>query len=54
MAGIYYRLLYFFDSWYSKVTEIKLMNYFSLASKDSKLERNETFSIEIIVYFIRN
>ena len=26
-------LVLFFDSWYSKVIEIKLMNYFSLASK---------------------
>ena len=32
-----------FDSWCSKVIEIKLMNYFSLASKNSKLERNEAF-----------
>ena len=30
------------------------MNYFSLASKNSKLERNEPFSPEIILYFIRN
>ena len=30
------------------------MNYFSLASKNSKLERNEPFSAEIILYFIRN
>ena len=30
------------------------MNYFSLASKNSKLERNEAFSAEIILYFIRN
>ena len=44
----------FFDSWYSKVIEIKLMNYFSLVSKNSKLERNEPFSAEIILYFIRN
>ena len=44
----------FFDSWYSKVIEIKLTNYFSLASKNSKLERNEPFSAEIILYFIRN
>ena len=44
----------FLDSWYSKVIEIKLMNYFSLASKNSKLERNEAFSAEIILYFIRN
>ena len=56
MAGICYRLLYFFffASWYSKVIEIKLMNYFSLASKNSKLELNEAFSAEIILYFIRN
>ena len=51
---ILYRLLYFFDSWYSKVIEIKLMNYFSVASKNSKLERNDPFSAEIILYFIRN
>ena len=54
MAGICYRLLYFFASWYSKVIEIKLMNYFSVASKNSKLELNEAFSAEIIVYVIRN
>ena len=30
------------------------MNYFSLASKNSKLELNEAFSAEIILYFIRN
>ena len=53
MAGIYYRILYFFDSWYSKVIEIKLSN-FSLASKNSKLEHNEAFSAEIILYIIRN
>ena len=29
------------------------MNY-SLASKNSKLERNEAFSAEIILFFIRN
>ena len=46
--------LVLFDSWYSKVIEIKLMNYFSLASKNSKLECNEAFSVEIILYFIRN
>ena len=54
MAGINYRLLHFFDSWYSKVIEIKLMNYFSLAFKNLKLERNEAFSAWIILYFIRN
>ena len=43
-----------FDSWYSKVIEIKLMDYFSLASKNSKLERNEAFSAEIVLFFIRN
>ena len=42
-------LVLFVDSWYSKVIEIKLMNYFSLASQNSKLERNE-----IILHFIRN
>ena len=47
-------LVHFVDSWYSKVIEIKLMNYFSLASQNSKLERNEAFSSEIILYFIRN
>ena len=31
-----------------------MMNYFSLASKNLKVERNGTFSAEIIVYFIRN
>ena len=46
--------LYFFESWYSEVIEIKLMNYFSLTSKNSKLERNEAFSADIILYFIRN
>ena len=30
------------------------MNFFSLASKISKLELNEAFSAEIILYFIRN
>ena len=30
------------------------MKYFSLASKNSKLERNEPFPAEIILYFIRN
>ena len=30
------------------------MNYFSLASQNSKLVRNEAFSAEIILYFIRN
>ena len=30
------------------------MSYFSLACKNSKLERNEPFSAEIILYFIRN
>ena len=55
MAGIYYIVsCTFFDSWYLKVIEIKLMNYFSLESKNSKLERNELFSAEIILYFIRN
>ena len=44
----------FVNSWYSKVIEIKLMNYFSLASQNSKLERNEAFSAEITLYFIRN
>ena len=34
--------------------DIKLMNYFSLASKNSKLERNDAFSAEIILCFIRN
>ena len=33
---------------------IKLTNYFSLASKNLKLERNEAFSAEIILYFTRN
>ena len=47
-------LVLFVDSWYSKLIEIKLMNYFSLASQNSKLERNEAFSAEIILYFIRN
>ena len=47
-------LVLFVDSWYSKVIEIKLMNYFSLEPKNSKLERNEAFSAEIILYFIRN
>ena len=47
-------LVLFVDSWYSKVIEIKMMNYFSLASKNSKLEHNEAFSAEIILYFIRN
>ena len=47
-------LVLFVDHWYSKVIEINLMNYFSLASKNSKLERNEAFSAEIILYFIRN
>ena len=47
-------LVLFVDSWYSKVIEIKLMNYFSLASQSSKLERNEAFPAEIILYFIRN
>ena len=54
MAGIYYRLLYCFESCYSKVIGIKLRNNFSLASKNSKLERNEAFSAEITLYFIRN
>ena len=48
MAGMYYR------SWYSNVIEIKLMDYFSLASKNSNLERNEAFSAEMILCFIRN
>ena len=30
------------------------MNYFSLASQNSKLEHNKAFSAEIILYFIRN
>ena len=30
------------------------MNYFSLASQNSKLECNEAFSAEILLYFIRN
>ena len=30
------------------------MNYFSIVSQNSKLERNEAFSAEIILYFIRN
>ena len=47
-------LVLFVDRWYSKVIEIKLMNYFSLASQNSKLERNKAFSAEIILYFIRN
>ena len=47
-------LVLFVDSWYSKVIEIKLMNYFSLASQNSKLERNEAFWAEIILYFIKN
>ena len=47
-------LVLFVDSWYSKVIEIKLMNYFSPASQNSKLERNEAFSAEIILYFVRN
>ena len=47
-------LVLFVDSCYSKVIEIKLMNYFSLASQNSKLERNKAFSAEIILYFIRN
>ena len=58
---ILYRLLYFFfffffflDSWYSKGIEIKLMNYFSLASKNSNLERNGPFLAKIRLYFIRN
>ena len=61
MAGIYFNgwhilssLVLFVDSWYSKAIEIKLMNYFSLASKNSKLERIKAFSAEIILYFIRN
>ena len=47
-------LVLFVDSWYSKVIEVKLMNYFSLTSQNSKQERNEVFSAEIILYFIRN
>ena len=31
-----------------------MMNYFSLASENRKLERNEAFSAEIIMFFIRN
>ena len=55
MSGIYCVVsCTFFDSWYSKVIEIKLMNYFSLLSKNSKLERNKPFSAEIILYFIGN
>ena len=49
MAKIYDRLLYFFDSWYSNV-----FDYFSLAFKKLKPERNEAFSAGIILYFIRN
>ena len=30
------------------------MNYFSFASKNSKLERNEPFSTEIVLYLIRD
>ena len=30
------------------------MNYFSLASQNSKVEHKEAFSAEIILYFIRN
>ena len=47
-------LVLFVNSWYSKVIEIKLMNYFSLVSKNSKLDCNEAFSAEIILFFIRN
>ena len=47
-------LVLFVDSWYSKVIEIKLMNYFSRASQISKLERYEAFSAEITLYFIKN
>ena len=47
-------LVLFVDNWYSKLIEIKLMNYFSLSSKYSKLERTEAFSVEIILYFLRN
>ena len=46
--------LVLFSSWYSKVIEIKLMNYFPLASKNSKLELNMAFSVEILFDFIRN
>ena len=46
-------LVLFVDSWYSKVIEIKLMIYISLASQNSKLERKEAFSAEIILYLIR-
>ena len=59
MAGICFRpffffFFFFFSNWYSKVTEVKYMNCISLASKNSKLELNEAFSAEIILYFIRN
>ena len=50
MAGIILSsLVPFFDSWYSKVIEIELINYFSLASKNLKLERNKAFSAGIML-----
>ena len=38
----------------SKQIEIKSANFFSLESSNFKLERNEAFSAEIILNFIRN
>ena len=40
MAGINYRLLYFFDSWYSKVIEIKLMNYLTFIVRCKRIGYN--------------
>ena len=48
MAGIYYNLLKMF--WTAGIQ--KLMDYFSLVPKNSKLERNEAFLAEIILCFI--
>ena len=53
MAGIYYRLLYFL--WMADIQKWQRSNWwitFSLAS--SKVECNEAFLAEIILYFIRN
>ena len=42
-----YLYMYFFLTADIQVIEIKLMNYFSLTSKNLKLEHNEAFSAEI-------
>ena len=53
MAGIYYHLLYFFGQLIFKSDSDAIDELLFPRVKNLKLKRNEAFSAEIILYFIR-